>query len=325
MSAERPAPRQAPHLAPRPAPRPAAATGIRYAGIGDEAGVGLADQLAALDRLGWDAIELRTLDGIPVADLDDRAFDRLAEVLSLRGTAVVAVDARIGNWAGSIAGGFAPDLAELDVLARRCAVLGTRYVRVMSYPNAGLDDAEWERRVLARFAVLACRAQDAGLVLLHENCAGWAGADPRRTLRLLESVGSPALGVLFDTGNGLAYGYQAYPMLRVLLDHVRHVHVKDATRGRAGPVYTVPGAGEAGVAGCLRLLLAGGYRGSWSLEPHLSLRPHEATDRGRTGSDLAAGFVASGRALERLVRTEILPDFPAWRAAPGGLTREPAP
>ena len=292
--------------------------GVRLAGVGDEAGSALATQLDALDRLGWNGIELRTVDGAALADLDDARFARVAGTLRERRVRVVGVASRIGGWSRSIAGDVTEDLRELDVLAQRCRTLGTRYIRIMSYPNAGLDERDWQDRAVARIRLLARRAQDAGVVLLHENCVGWAGASAGAMLRLLERVDSPALGLLFDTGNGAAHGYDAYDLLARVVEHVVHVHVKDAVHTPDGPRYVPPGAGSARVAECLRLLLARGYTGVWSLEPHVSLRPH-ATDAGGRGEPDADAYVACGRALERLVREEVLPSCPDWRAVAGSL------
>lgn len=287
------------HLAHGPVP------GIGYAGIGDEAGPALWDQLAAVTRLGWARIELRNVDGVAVADLSEEAVVRLAETLGEAGLTPVCVDSRIANWARSITGHFGDDLTELEALIPRCAVLGTRYIRVMSYCNDGLSDAEWGRRVVHRMRLLAERAERAGLVLLHENCTGWAGRSGERMLTLLEKVASPALGLMFDTGNGVPYGYEAYDVLTQIVDHVAHVQVKDATGEQESPVYCLPGQGRARVADCLRLLLAGGFTGTWSIEPHLTVRPHEnLSDPGADGVD---AFVAYGRQLERLVREEVLP------------------
>ncbi|MGV9889143.1 TIM barrel protein [Streptomyces sp. NPDC003395] len=270
------------------------------AGIGDEAAPDTDGQLAALRRLGWNTIELRSVDGVALADLSPAAFAALARRLGDAGVTVVAVASRIGNWSRPVTGDFGMDLAELDVLAERCATLGCRLVRIMSYPNDGLPQEEWADRVIARTAVLADRAARAGLVLAHENCAGWAGDRADRALRLLHAVDSPALRLLFDIGNGVPYGYHAPDLLRPLAPYVVHVHVKDAVRTPdGGAAYTLPGAGEAGVAECLRILAAHGYTGALSLEPHLAVRPHEGLTR--AGEDAADLFVRAGQALDALL------------------------
>jgi sugar phosphate isomerase/epimerase len=296
---------------------------IVYAGIGDEAGDPIGVQVAALDRLGWKSIELRSVDGVAVADLDEAAFAQLAATLEAHAMQTVCVASQIGNWSRPITGGFAADVDELETLAARCAVLGTRNVRVMSYRNDGLAEDEWGRRALGRLRELASRAEHAGLILVHENCTGWASVEAARMLDLLDAVASPAFGLLFDTGNGVAYGYDARDLLAEIVEHVVHVHVKDVRGTREAPIYAPPGEGDARIADCLRLLLATGYTGAWSIEPHVALRPHEALpgEPGRPGSARLDGFLACGLALESLVRREVLGAVGQWSAAPGGIAR----
>ncbi|WP_433498400.1 sugar phosphate isomerase/epimerase family protein [Sphaerimonospora sp. CA-214678] len=276
-------------------------SGIVLAGIGDEAAPDLPGQLDAVRELGWNRIELRTIAGVPIARLDEEAFALSADRIRTAGVAVVGVASKIGDWSRPVTGDFALDLAELEVLARRCPVLGTRLVRVMSYPSGGLPEAEWGRRALSRLRELTHRAEDAGLLLTLENCAGWAGDRAERMLDLVAAIDSPAFRLLFDIGNGVAYGYSPPEMLAAVVGHVAHVHVKDAVIASDGEVgFVPPGTGAAHVAECLRMLLTDGYTGALSIEPHLHLRPH-LSGAGDPGRGDRAAFVAYGRELERLV------------------------
>ncbi|WP_345945219.1 sugar phosphate isomerase/epimerase family protein [Streptomyces albus subsp. chlorinus] len=280
--------------------------GSRCAGIGDEAATDLEGQIAAVRALGWRRIELRTVDGVALGDLSPARTRDLASRLAGAGLGVVCLDSRIGNWARPVTAPFDADVAELETLLEQCALLDCRFVRVMSYPNDGLPRVEWAATVIDRLSRLARRAEQAGVTLLHENCAGWAGESPARMLRLLDEVGSPALRLLFDTGNGVPYGYDARAVLERTLPYVEHVHIKDAVEDvrPSGPTtgervrYVLPGDGRAGVADCLRTLLDTGYRGAFSLEPHLAVQPHT----GRRDDDHAARlFVAAGRRLGTLL------------------------
>ncbi|MEV7216344.1 TIM barrel protein [Kitasatospora cineracea] len=290
---------------------------VRFGGIGDEAAPDLAGQLDALEQLGWRELELRTVDGVWIADLPVRQVTAIARTLRRRGVRVCGVASRVGNWASDITGDHRREDLELEALALRAALLGTTRIRVMSYPNGtGLPEPEWRRRVLARLRGVAAGAQRGGWLALHENCAGWAGSSAENALDLIASVDSPGLRLLHDTGNGIAYGYDGFELLRRTAGHVDHVHVKDAVGSGPDTRYVLPGTGDARLAESLRLLTARGWRGVWSLEPHLATRPHEglAAD-GRTDS----GFVAAGRALTALVEREVLPHSPGWRLVPGGL------
>ncbi|RSM57241.1 sugar phosphate isomerase/epimerase [Amycolatopsis sp. WAC 01376] len=265
------------------------------AGITDEAAADVGGQLSVLDALGWKAIELRSVDNDAIADLSDDRFDAVATTLSDQGVRVVCLASRIGGWARPIGTDFRHDLAELDVLAGRAKAVGTRYLRIMSYPNDGLSDHRWRAQVIARITVLAERAEKHGVTLLHENCSGWAGTRSERMLELLDEVASPALKLLFDTGNGVAHGYDGFDLLADIAVHVEHVHIKDADeRG-----FTLPGQGAARVADCVKLLRANGYQGAWSLEPHLAIKPHE---QGVLAPGAMSAFVAAGRAMAGLVQ-----------------------
>ncbi|QWF83846.1 sugar phosphate isomerase/epimerase family protein [Amycolatopsis sp. CA-230715] len=281
---------------------------LPLAGIGDEAGQSLADQLETLRLLGWRHLELRTVDGLALADLDRARAREIAATVLDAGITVVCLDSRIGSWSDPIDGPFAIDLAELDTLAEWCARLGTRYVRVMSYPDAGLTEPEWRHRVFDRIGRLTERAERAGIVLVHENCSGWAGSSADRMVRLLDAIDSPSLRLLFDTGNGVAHGYVAYDLLAEVVDRVEHVHVKDAVSTVEGVRYTLPGDGQSAVADCVSLLLTAGYRGALSIEPHLAVVPHTGSRDERYAREL---FVAAGERLRRLVDRELL-DRVTW-------------
>jgi sugar phosphate isomerase/epimerase len=270
-----------------------------FAGIGDEAAHDLDGQLRAVARLGWDAVELRTVEGRPLSELDASTRSRLVAAVSAAGVRVVCLDSRIGGWAGTVADPFDGDLTELHALVELCHELGCGYVRIMSYPNDGRPEPLWRREVVDRVRRLADVADAAGVILVHENCVGWAATRADRALDLLDAVGGPALALLFDVGNGVAHGYPAPDLLAELVPHVAHVHVKDAVGGGADTTYTLPGDGVGGVRECLRLLRAGGYAGALSIEPHLATRPHENR---WAGGDGASAFDAAGRRLAALVR-----------------------
>ena len=121
-------------------------------GIADEAGSELATQIRAQRELGWRHIELRTIEGTSVTDLDDAAFDRVAEELSAAGLEVSCFAAQIANWARPINTVFEVDVAELRRAIPRMQRVGTRFIRCISYPNSDppLANFEWRLRVIER-------------------------------------------------------------------------------------------------------------------------------------------------------------------------------
>lgn len=248
----------------------------RLGGIGDEAAAGLDEQIATHQALGWGHLELRTVDGVAIADLDEHGMRRVVDQVVHSGLNVVCLASRIGGWARPVSTPLEHDLAELSTLAELARAIGTRYVRIMSYPNDGYPEAEWAAEVTRRIRVLVAEAERHGIVLLHENCSGWAARSGERAAALLDAVdGSAHLRFLFDIGNPVAHGYDGETYLRAVLPQVAHVHVKDAVPvDGEEAAFVLPGEGKADVAGCLELLLGSGYRGVLSIEPHVSVLPH---------------------------------------------------
>jgi sugar phosphate isomerase/epimerase len=253
-------------------------------GIGDEAARSLPDQVRIHCELGLPGLELRTVDGRWIHELDEPAMERVVAEVRASGLTVPVVDTPLGGWSTTIATPVEDELAVLRVSAARALRLGCARLRCMSYPDDGRGDPEWEQEAVRRMRLLAREAVQLGVTLLHENCHGWASRSAERTLRMLERVDSDRLRLLFDAGNGVWYGYEGPDFLRQVLPHVDHVHLKDAVRDAAGEVSaTAPGAGRARLAESLTELRAYGYRGWYSLEPHLVHMPHLAV----TGDDAA--------------------------------------
>ena len=246
----------------------------RVSGIGDEAAASLADQIRVHRELRLPGLELRTVDGRGLHQLTDAEGALMAARVLASGLAVPVVDTPIGNWGTDVGAPLAPDLAILRRTAEIASLVGCRHLRVMSYPNDGRPEAEWREAALARLTRLTRLAEELDVVLLHENCHGWASQSATASLDLVTTVDSEHLKLLFDIGNGLAYGYEAVPFLRAVLPWVAHVHVKDGVRTDDGAEFGVPGDGEAGVAECVRLLGEAGYDGWFSLEPHVAHIPH---------------------------------------------------
>lgn len=272
--------------------------GIELAAVGDEAAPDIAGQIAAVQALGWPGIELRTVDAVDIADLSGEAFDAVAVAVGAAGLRTVALASRIGGWGRSTSTPLELDLRELETLAPRAHALGTEYVRIMSFANGGVDQASWRAEALRRVEALAARALDLGIVLLHENCAGWAGQGADQTIDLLTAIDSPALRLLFDIGNCVAYRYDPVEYLAAVMPWVSHVHVKDAVRQGDDVRWVHPGAGQARVIDCLTMLVAAGYRGCWAIEPHLQVAPH--LGEYDAGADGRTAMLEYGRVLARI-------------------------
>jgi len=271
-----------------------------FTGIADEAGDDIDTQITAHRELGWKHIEVRNVSGVNLTDLCDRSFDEVVEKLSEAGLGISCFASQLCNWSRPISKHPDIDRHELARAIPRMQRVGCAYIRTMSYPNAGWPEQEWKEEVIARLKVLARMAEDGGVVLVHENCDGWGGLGPAQTLELLERVDSEALKLVWDTGNPVAHGQDAWEYYNAVKDHVVYVHIKDGIGKDGSMTYTYPGEGEGHVREVLKDLSDRGYTGGLSIEPHLAAIVHE----GKAASQAQGAYeryVEYGRRLMALV------------------------
>lgn len=238
-------------------------------GFGDEIDPDPVVQLSVLQALGARHIEVRSAWRTNVVELSDERLVQLATMIAQRGMGVSAIATPIGK-----VDVFAPPVEEQARLNRAVAVahrLGSRYIRLFSfYRPAGVAAHEVRDAVLTRLREFATIVEQEDVVLLHENEKGIYGDRPDRVLDLIESVGSDALRVAWDSANFVQVGVrrpftEGYHLLRPYLEYFQ---VKDAI---AGTGQVVPaGEGDGQLRETLTALRDDGYAGFTSLEPHLA-------------------------------------------------------
>jgi sugar phosphate isomerase/epimerase len=237
-------------------------------GFGDEIDPDPVIQVSVLQALGARYVEVRSAWDTNIVELTGGQLDELATLLRERGMGVSAIASPVGKV--DVSG--EPD-AELVRLGRAIVAahrLDSRYVRVFSfYRPAGVPVEETRDVVLARLRAMADLAEREGVILLHENEKDVYGDVPRRVLDLIESVGSDALRVAWDSANFVQVGVRpfadGYALLRPYLEYLQ---VKDAIAGTGAVVPAGEGDGE--LLATLAALRDDGYRGFASLEPHLA-------------------------------------------------------
>lgn len=274
-------------------------------GIADEAGKDIATQIRAHKELGWKHIEIRTVDGVGLTLMSDEAFDNVYRAVTEAGLTVSCFASALCNWSRPITTPFEVDVEELLTAIPRMHRFGCKIIRIMSYPNDKanpLPEAEWHKAAVRRIKLLARIAEDGGVILVHENCDGWGGESPENSLRLLEEVNSPALKLLYDTGNVIAHDQDGWDFYSKTREHIVYVHIKDAVKTPEGKIqYRYCGEGNGQVRRILTDLIRNGYDGGFSIEPHLKAIIHESKD----ADDPLAGYkayVEYGRRLDAILK-----------------------
>lgn len=275
-----------------------------FSGIADEAGASIATQIQAHREIGWEHIEIRNVDGTNLTDLSDEDFAKVAQQVEEAGFKVSCFASQLANWSRPIDTDMQKDVEELGRAVQRMSRFGTRFIRCMSYPNADppWKEEDWRKESIRRMKILARMAEEADVILVHENCSGWGGMGPRQSCELLEEVGSDHLKLVFDTGNPAQYKQDAWEYYEAVRGDVVYVHIKDYRIPENGQEVAVfPGEGVCYVREIVKDLLERGYDGGFSIEPHITSVIHlqqEAKD-----PELAyRTYVEYGKRLEALVR-----------------------
>jgi sugar phosphate isomerase/epimerase len=231
----------------------------------DEAGPTITEQITALHRAGVKYIDPRMVNGhnISVLPLDEARHVR--NQLDAAGIKVQMFGSPIGKI--SLGDDMNIDLQKLAHLGQLADILDCRAVRIFSYFNQDkLPHDQWRKIALDRLGQLKKLAGDLGLVLYHENERHIYGDFCADVLEIAQALrDGKTFKMIFDFANFLHNGEDAWTnwqQLRLLTDAI---HLKDCTP--AG--HTPAGQGNGKVRETLRDLVAMGWSGPLTIEPHL--------------------------------------------------------
>lgn len=262
-------------------------------GFGDEISPDPLIQIAVLQALGANHIEVRSAWDTNIVEMSEKDLARLDQILREQNMGVSAIASPIGKV--DITTPVAFEVDRLHAAIRAAKILGTRYIRIFSfYREEGLSAEDIRDAVMVRMRALAAEAQAHDVVLLHENEKDIYGDTPERVLDIMTTVNSPALRVAWDAANFVQVGVKpfsdAYGMLRPYLEYLQ---VKDA---RAHDSLVMPaGDGDGQLRETINALKEDGFEGFASLEPHLANTHHLG------GFSGPAAFGVAGRAFNRLL------------------------
>lgn len=281
-------------------------------GFADEAAVDIDGQIRATQKLGWENIEARNIDGKNIHDLTDKEFDTVYGKIEKAGIRINCFGSTIANWGKSIEKPFDSSLEEAKRAIPRMKRLGTKLVRIMSFAvlqGRGPDDQMEDER-FRRIRKLQKMFTDEGLTPVHENCMNYGGMGWTYTLKLIENV--PGLKLVFDTGNPVNSDDMAkeppYPkqssweFYSHVKEHIVYVHIKDGIydEREKKTMWTFPGEGKADVRRIVKDLLEGGYDGGFSIEPHMAVVFHDKSVKSKAKAMLS-NYVEYGRHMMKIV------------------------
>ena len=252
-----------------------------------------------LDRAAGHRVEGVSLESCFFPAFDDATIDDVRERCDALGFE------RVWAWGHPHGLRSGSDPAALDDLIRHVAIAKRIGASVMRVCCGGrrTRPASWSDHRAAilpmlRQAVIA--AGSAGIVLAIENHIDFLADE---LVDVVETIGSPYLGVCLDTGNNLRILEDPMVAARKLVPYARATHVKDVTARSGDPREfsfwpSVPlGRGLIDVAAIVGWLHDAGYRGLLALELDF-LHPQYRDIEAAIGESLAhlRGVIATAAA-----------------------------
>lgn len=276
----------------------------RISGFADEINKDFNVQLKVLKELGQEFIELRSADGIGVADLTAEVASELGARMKAAGIRVSSIGSPVGKI--KITDEFEPHFETFCRVVELAKLWEVPYIRMFSFymPKEEAPEA-YKEEVFSRMERMVNYAAEKEVVLLHENEKEIYGDVGSRCLELMKHFYGEHFKCVFDFANFVQCGQDTMEAYEMLKPYIFYIHVKDARK--ADGEVVLPGEGDGRVKEILAMLDGGGYDGYLSLEPHLvsfagfDQLEQEARER-REQDGIAAYKKAHGRLLELIGR-----------------------
>ncbi len=230
----------------------------------DEYADRLEEQCEALNRFGFDYIELRGVNGKNVSLLTESEVKDAKKTLADHGIGVSSIGSPLGKI--DIGGDLNAHFETAKRVFETANELGTKNVRVFSFYSKDTPFDRCKSKIFDALETLVSLAEKAGVTLCHENEALIYGESPEKCLEIAGHFGG-AMKCVFDMGNFVLDGYDPLAAYRLLFDHIEYFHIKDALF--AGAIVPA-GKGEAKIREILDDYRTRGAKDTFiTLEPHL--------------------------------------------------------
>lgn len=229
----------------------------------DEASPELSGQIAAMLRNGLDGVELRTIDGVNVSDLNLERAKEIRQRFKENGLCVWSLGSPMGKTELG-RDDFDLETDRMKVTAELANIMDCRNIRIFSfYLPKGAEAKEYQSEVIDRLGVWTGIAKEAGVRLCLENEKGLFGETPECCRFIFDAL--PSLYGVFDPANFVQVGIDPLPAWELLKDRIRYLHIKDALY--SGDVVPA-GYGDGKIAAITAAFVARGGM-DVTIEPHL--------------------------------------------------------
>lgn len=239
---------------------------IRITGFADEMVQELEGQIEGLKILHMSYVEMRGVNGDNLNFHTNEQVKEIKKQLDANGIRLSALGSPIGKI--GITDDFEPHFEGYKRAVEIAHMMDTPNIRMFSFylpENEPLS--AYEGLVMERMGRFVDYATKNDIVLLHENEKGIYGEKAKECKKLMDTFYGEHFKAIFDFANFVQAKENTLEAYKDLKEYIAYIHVKDAllADGKVVPA----GYGDGHVAEILKDLLANGFDGFLSLEPHL--------------------------------------------------------
>ena len=232
----------------------------------DEASPMIDNQIKAMLRNGLQALEIRSVDGENVSGITIAKAKEVYQKINDAGLSVWSIGSPIGKI-DIIKDSFSE---HLDVLKRTIDIareMKCGNIRMFSfYLPKDQEPGFFKNEVMDRLHQMAEMTAGSGVQLCHENEKGIYGDNAVRCCEILSEV--PEIAGVFDPANFVQCGQDTLEAWKLLKNHIKYLHIKDAMFADGSVVPA--GKGEGNVPAIVKAYMEmGGV--CMTVEPHLKV------------------------------------------------------
>jgi sugar phosphate isomerase/epimerase len=236
-------------------------------GFADEVDPAITAQIEAFVNLNIKGLDLRSADSVNVLDLTPDQVYEIGDQCRAAGLHVQSIGSPVNKVPYHVLS-RATELERLGRAIRAADHLLVKRIRLFTPEVPEENGDELATDILAWMAEQKAVAEAANKILIVENDARYWSAYPENAKRLFGELGGPSFKAAFDFANTVLIGYR--PMqdwFPWLLPHLDTLHIKDAVENDHAVVPA--GEGDGQIKETLEWLIAQGWSGPLTLEPHL--------------------------------------------------------
>ncbi len=200
---------------------------LKLSAFADEYSPEIDKQIEWLTSNGVELLEIRGVDGTPIADITLDKAKKVKEKLDIAGLGISAIGSPAGKI--NIKDDFDTHLVQFRHLIEIAHILEAKRMRIFSFfMPEGDDPTIWRDEVVKRLNKMCDIAEEEGIILCHENEKQIYGETPERCRELFEATGG-RMKCVFDHANFISCDIEPYPYAYdILKDTLCYMHIKDA-------------------------------------------------------------------------------------------------